>query len=371
MWLGSCWFGARWLGIRAYRPRFTNKQDSVAFAAHATFLASGFRCLAVGPDAAEIAAGSKDVASNADAGIEGWNSVPGVYNFAYAHESTGASAEAAKAEKTSTSERVVVQCLSVADGELLMVDATGMGGAGSAAAGGASASVSHLEISVSEHTSAHAPPTSTDYSKIFTDLPALVSSISSAIIEPLTSSTTSGTPAGTAAAAAAAAAGADAATAAQPTSTGTAGQEPVRSSERGGERAGGVYFEEPQRGSVGGLRGGEGIVYPPIPAGPPYDDLHPGRGAGIMPSRPGFGGGSMLVGPHDPRWGPTFPGGVGGVGPLPPGMPPGARFDPFGPPGIPGFEPGRFGAGGPRPRGPPGGGVHPDMQHFPGSDDFL
>ncbi|CAI5532530.1 unnamed protein product [Closterium sp. Naga37s-1] len=48
-----------------------------------------------------------------------------------------------------------------------------------------------------------------------------------------------------------------------------------------------------------------------------------------------------------------------------------ARFDPFGPPGTPGFEPGRFGDGRPRPRGPPGGGVHPDMQHFPGSDDFL
>ncbi|CAI5483838.1 unnamed protein product [Closterium sp. Yama58-4] len=350
--------------LRAYRPRFTSKQDSVAFAIHATFLASGFRCLAVGPEAAEVAAGSKDVASNADAGIEGWNTVSGVYNFAYARESTLASAEAS-AEKTGTEERLVVQCLSVADGELLMVDATAMGGAGS---GGASASVSHLEIRVSENTSADTLPSSTDYSKIFTNLPALVSSISSAIIVPFTSSTTSATPAGNAAAGAASGAGA---AASQPTSTGTAAQESGRSSGREGERAGGVYFDEPQPGSVGGLGGGEGIVYPPIPAGPPYDDLHPGGGAGIMPSRPGFGGGSMLVGPHDPRWGPTFPGGVGGVGPLPPGMPPGARFDPFGPPGIPGFEPGRFGDGGPRPRGPPGGGVHPDMQHFPGSNDFL
>ncbi|CAI7811274.1 unnamed protein product, partial [Closterium sp. NIES-54] len=323
--------------VRAYRPRFTSKQDGVAFAIHATFLSSGFRCLAVGPDAAEVAAGSKDVDLNADAGIEGWNTVPGVYNFAYAHEST--SAEAASAEQTSIAGKVVVvQCLPVADGGLLMVDATPMVGAVTSAAGGASSSVSHLEIRVSEHTSADTPSTSTDYSKIFTNLPALVSSISSAIIEPLTSSTTSGTPAGTAAGA-----GAGAATAAQPTSTGTAGQESVRSSGREGERAGGVHFEEPERGSVGGVGGGEGIVYPPIPAGPPYDDLHPGGGAGIMPSRPGFGGGSMLVGPHDPRWGPTFPGGVGGMGPLPPGMPPGARFDPFGPPGIPGFEPGRFG----------------------------
>ncbi|CAI5989295.1 unnamed protein product [Closterium sp. NIES-64] len=299
-------------------------------------------CLAVGPDAAEVAAGSRDVALNADAGIEGWNTVPGVYNFAYAHESTGASAEAASAENTGTAERVVVQCLSVADGELLMVDATAVARAGSAAAGGVSPSVSHLEIRVSEHTSADTPPTSTNYGKNFTNLPALVTSISSAIIEQLPSSTTSGTPAGTAgagaAAAGAAAAGAGAADAAQPTSTGTAGQESTRGSGREGERAGGVYFDEPQRGSVGGMGGGEGIVYPPIPAGPLYDDLHPGGGAGIMPSR---------------------------------GMPSGARFDPFGPPGIPGFEPGRFGDGRPRPRGPPGGGVHPDMQHFPGSDDFL
>ncbi|GJP38161.1 hypothetical protein CLOM_g22598 [Closterium sp. NIES-68] len=353
--------------LRAYRPRFESKPDSVAFAVHATFLASGFRCLAVGPDAAEIAAGSKGSDSSADAGIEGWNATPDVYTFAYAHQTPGDSAEGASADKTAGT--VVVQCLSVAEGELLMVDATGMGGTGSEAAGGASAFVSHLEIRVPEYTSADTPPTSADYSKIYTRLSALVSSILSSIIKPFTSTTTSDASGGAGTAAARAGAGASAA---QTSSTGTAGEGEGRGAEREGGRTGGVYFEEPERGSVGEGGGVGGIVYPPMPAGPPYDDLHPGGGAGIMPTRPGFGGGSMLVGPHDPRWGPQFPGGVGGVGPLPPGMPPGARFDPFGPPGIPGFEPGRFGDGGPRPRGPPGGGIHPDMQHFPGAgDDYM
>ncbi|GJP69248.1 hypothetical protein CLOP_g192 [Closterium sp. NIES-67] len=149
--------------LRAYRPRFESKPDSVAFAVHATFLASGFRCLAVGPDAAEIAAGSKGSDSSADAGIEGWNATPDVYTFAYAHQTPGDSAEGASADKTAGT--VVVQCLSVAEGELLMVDATGMGGTGSEAAGGASAFVSHLEIRVPEYTSADTPPTSADYSK--------------------------------------------------------------------------------------------------------------------------------------------------------------------------------------------------------------
>ncbi|KAK6290539.1 PREDICTED: probable proteasome inhibitor [Theobroma cacao] len=70
-------------------------------------------------------------------------------------------------------------------------------------------------------------------------------------------------------------------------------------------------------------------------------DRVPGPGAGMYPTRGDVGGGSMLLGPNDPRW-------LGGVGGEPgftgaqPGVPPGARFDPFGPPGVPGFEPNRF-----------------------------
>ncbi|XP_057762271.1 probable proteasome inhibitor isoform X3 [Arachis stenosperma] len=86
----------------------------------------------------------------------------------------------------------------------------------------------------------------------------------------------------------------------------------------------------------------------------------------IPPNHPVGGGhnigGSMLVGPNDPR----FFGGIGGIGGEPGfpggqlGVPPGARFDPYGPPGVPGFEPNRF------TRNPrrPGYDAHPDLQHF-------
>ncbi|XP_018507908.2 probable proteasome inhibitor isoform X3 [Pyrus x bretschneideri] len=110
-----------------------------------------------------------------------------------------------------------------------------------------------------------------------------------------------------------------------------------------------------------------GIVYPPVM---PYggSDVLPGPGAGVYPSR-GDGSGSMLVGPHDPRW---F-GGVGDPGfsfdpSRPAGVPPGARFDPYGPPGVPGFEPNRFAR---NPRRPPGGGTHPDLEHFGSGSDFI
>lgn len=111
-----------------------------------------------------------------------------------------------------------------------------------------------------------------------------------------------------------------------------------------------------------------GYVVPPIP-GIGGGDLFPGPGAGVYPTRgePGAGG-SMLVGPNDPR----FFGGMGGDPRLPgglPGVPPGARFDPYGPPDVPGFEPGRFIR---NPRRPGGGGKpHPDLPHFGGDSDFI
>ncbi|KAG6385071.1 hypothetical protein SASPL_153895 [Salvia splendens] len=80
-----------------------------------------------------------------------------------------------------------------------------------------------------------------------------------------------------------------------------------------------------------------GYVVPPIP-GFGGGDLFSGPGAGMNPSRGDFGGGSMLVGPDDPRF---FGDRTRGPGFLP-GVPPGARFDPYGPPNVPGFEPGRF-----------------------------
>ncbi|KAF6161042.1 hypothetical protein GIB67_007683 [Kingdonia uniflora] len=100
-------------------------------------------------------------------------------------------------------------------------------------------------------------------------------------------------------------------------------------------------------------------VYLPVQGD--FDDLLPGPVAGVYPGGgPGFGG-SMLVGPSDPRWfrpqQPGFP-------ELPLGVPPGARFDPYGPPSVPGFEPNRFGRG---PRRP---GSHPDLEPF-GNPDYI
>ncbi|PKI55911.1 hypothetical protein CRG98_023696 [Punica granatum] len=52
------------------------------------------------------------------------------------------------------------------------------------------------------------------------------------------------------------------------------------------------------------------------------------------------------------------------------GVPPGARFDPYGPPDVPDFDPTRFMRNPPRRPGG-GGGIHPDLQHFPGGPDFI
>ncbi|BAT02029.1 probable proteasome inhibitor isoform X1 [Oryza sativa Japonica Group] len=107
-----------------------------------------------------------------------------------------------------------------------------------------------------------------------------------------------------------------------------------------------------------GLRTTEpGLVYPPIaPLG--HDDAFPGPGAGFYPHSGIGGGGSMHVGPNDPRFFPSnpFPVPFGGPGSVPPG----GRYDPIGPPDVPGFEPSRFVR---RPR-PPAGTTHPDLEFF-------
>lgn len=122
-----------------------------------------------------------------------------------------------------------------------------------------------------------------------------------------------------------------------------------------------------------------GFVLPPVnPVG--GSDLFPGGGAGVYPTRGGFGGGSMLVGPEDPSWFGRRGGFSGIPGSGGPNVPPGARFDPYGPPDVPGFGPGQFGR---FPRGPmpgsrpdpdlqPGLGgrrIHPDLEQ-PGTGDF-
>lgn len=110
------------------------------------------------------------------------------------------------------------------------------------------------------------------------------------------------------------------------------------------------------------------LRYPPIPSSG-SSDLFPGPGAGVFPDRGSDFGGSMLVGPNDPRW---F--GVGGAPrtDFPGGdiIPPGARYDPIGPPDVPGFGPERFIRNPPRRPGQ-GGNIHPDLEHFHQGSDFI
>ncbi|XP_037450576.1 probable proteasome inhibitor [Triticum dicoccoides] len=105
-----------------------------------------------------------------------------------------------------------------------------------------------------------------------------------------------------------------------------------------------------------------GLIYPPIvPVG--HDDTFPVPGVGFYPHSGGTGG-SMHVGPNDPRFFPTNPstpfGDLGSV-------PPGGRYDPIGPPDVPGFEPSRF----VRHSSPSGGSTHPDLEFFQQGPDFF
>ncbi|XP_074312492.1 putative proteasome inhibitor [Silene latifolia] len=282
--------------IRASRPSFRNNHDKVAFAVHASFLASGFVLTATGSPA--FADNSLSSSSSSDeVGIEGWNEVEDEYAFLYINPEKG-------------NKKILVKCLVM--GDKLMVDALSEGVSEPA----------HLDINVDEFvTEADA----SGYNAQYKNLGKFVSCLESEILSKLDG--------------------------------GAAGSHlsgPSRSR----------VSEEPNRNPDGSGYPHDsptGYVLPPVnPVG--GNDLFPSGGAGIYPSRGDFGGGSMLVGPEDPRWfggGGAFsdiPGGPGGLG----GPPPGARFDPYGPPGVPGFEPGNFGR---FPRGPaPGGGTHPDLQ---------
>ncbi|CAF2111598.1 unnamed protein product [Brassica napus] len=70
------------LVIRSARPSFRNNRDKVAFAVHASFVASGFRVVAIGRHAfAENALASSP--TQGEVGIDGWNEFD-EYAFVYA-----------------------------------------------------------------------------------------------------------------------------------------------------------------------------------------------------------------------------------------------------------------------------------------------
>jgi len=289
--------------IRAARPSFRNNHDKIAFAVHASFLASGYVLTATGPAAFSDTAFSSP--STDEVGMDNWQELDDEYAFVYTNPEKG-------------SKKVLVKCLAMHD--KLLVDAL---------AEGASEPV-HLEISAGEY----AGENGGNYSLQFKNLEELVKSLDAQILSKLDGSS-------------------------QPSSSNDSSLETSEASRSN------ITIGDPF-GRHSGPRDPSGIVYPPIhPIG--GSDLFPGPGAGMYPTRGDFGiGGSMLLGPNDPRWAggvardPSFPGGHLGV-------PPGARFDPYGPPGVPGFEPHRFSRGPRR----PGGGTHPDLEQFGSGSDFI
>ncbi|XP_013589856.1 PREDICTED: probable proteasome inhibitor [Brassica oleracea var. oleracea] len=291
------------LVIRSSRPQFRNNRDKIAFVVHASFIASGYKLVATGrPAFAEDALSSSP--SQGEVGIEGWNEFE-EYAFVYAKKG---------------SKKILVKCLAIDD--KLLVDAIAEGGKEEPA---------HLEIEVGNYVAESREEG--DYDAEFKNLGKLVTDLQNQILYKVAE-----------------------------------GLKPVppprtqSSSETNEERESGYCVRRPV--PLGPQIHPSGLVVPPIP-GPGYSDLIPGPGAGVYPVRGGFGDGSMLVGPNDPR---MFPGvgdhQPGFMGPPQPGVPPpGARYDPIGP----GFEPGRLGRQPPRRPGD----IHPDLEHFPrgfGSD---
>lgn len=303
--------------IRASRPSFRNSHDTVAFAIHASFLASGYSLTATGSQAASLSLPSS---GNEEVGIEGWNEMDDAYAFCYTRNQDG------------VTKSVIVKALIM--GDMLVVDAAPTGESDAKD----NPEPYNLEINVCDYTTESA--TSKNYAEHYKNMPALVEKIHSSIISKLEASPKT-----------------------ENTSTSTRSKKATS----GGQEA---TQDQPEIGFTGsnqpypsGIQpDSSGLVYPPVPliGG---SDLFPGPGAGIYPHRGDTGiGGGMLLGPNDPRWrigtdgvgGPQIPGVIGGV-------PPGARFDPFGPPDVPGFEPNRFVRD---PRRPPGRGTHPDLEHF-------
>ncbi|KAI3439578.1 PI31_Prot_N domain-containing protein [Psidium guajava] len=292
--------------VRASRPLFRSRHDRLAFAVHATFLASGYSLAATGP--AAYAADALSSSSTEEVGIEHWNEVDDEYAFVYI--------------SPEDSKKVLVKCLAMDD--KLVVDALKDG----------AAEPVHLEIDVDEFIGEGG---AASYSGQFKNLDKLVKSLDTEILSKLNGSSRLSS------------------------SANDVGRE---NSERSRQR-----IDEP------GLAAREPWgpqVHPSRPLSPPVyplggNDFFPGPGAGMYPTRGGYGSsGSMLLGPNDPSW---FGGDVGrpGFPGAQPGVPPGARFDPYGPPGVPGFEPSRF------VRNPrrPGGGTHPDLEHLRDGSDFI
>ncbi|CAL5072254.1 unnamed protein product [Urochloa decumbens] len=291
--------------VRAARPALRGAHDGVAFAAHAAFLAAGYSLCAVGPDALT----DPPPSGEEEVGIDGWNSMENCYAFLYSKEEKG------------KKKRVLVKCLVI--GELLAIDVLDIEAHDKGPY--------NIQINVKDFFSEEQPK---NYGDMYKNFSGLIETVNSNVLCKLDGKD-------------------DGAVAgknpeAKDKNPSAESSSSIHSSENPGPRT-----TDPSS-----------LIYPPIaPLG--SDDLFPGPGAGFYPHSGIGSGGSMHVGPNDPRFFPSnpFPAPFGGPGSIPPG----GRYDPIGPPGVPGFEPSSFVR---RPRRPPGGSTHPDLEFFQQGPDF-
>ncbi|CAN6183708.1 unnamed protein product [Urochloa humidicola] len=291
--------------VRAARPALRGAHDGVAFAAHAAFLAAGYSLCAVGPDALT----DPPPSGEEEVRIDGWNSMENCYAFLYSKEEKG------------KKKRVLVKCLVI--GELLAVDVLDLGAQDKGPY--------NIQLNVKDFFSEEQPK---NYGDMYKNFAGLIETVNSNVLCKLDGKD-DGAVAGT---------NPDA----KDKNPSAESSLPIHSSENPDPRT-----IDPSS-----------LIYPPIaPLG--SDDLFPGPGAGFYPHSGIGSGGSMHVGPNDPRFFPSnpFPAPFGGPGSVPPG----GRYDPIGPPGVPGFEPSSFVR---RPRRPPGGSTHPDLEFFQQGPDF-
>ncbi|GJN32652.1 hypothetical protein PR202_gb21171 [Eleusine coracana subsp. coracana] len=291
--------------VRAARPTFRGAHDGVAFAAHAAFLAAGYSLCAVGPAALTDPPPSGDE----EVGIDCWNSMENCYAFLYNKEEKG------------KKKRVLVKCLVI--GDLLAIDVLDLEAQDKAPY--------NVQINIEDFFSEKNPK---NYGDMYKNFAGLIENINSNVLSKLD---------GSADAVAAKKTDAESSSSMQRYSYILAVQELLNLQ---GILVPGLLILQGCTDFLPFDCANQflfvimcSLVYPPIaPLG--SDDLYPAPGAGFYPHSGIGGGGSMHVGPNDPRFFPSnpFPAPFGGPGSVPPG----GRYDPIGPPDVPGFEPSRF-----------------------------
>ncbi|XP_044405492.1 probable proteasome inhibitor [Triticum aestivum] len=297
--------------VRAARPVFISAHDGIAFAANAAFLADGYSLCTAGPAALM----DRLPADEVEVGFEGWNSMYNCYAFLYSKEEEG------------KKKCILMECLRIAD--FLAINARDLEARHKKPC--------NVHINVKDFFSEEQ---TRKYKDLYKNFPDFINILNLSLFAELN--------------------GKDAAAAQNPNVESSSS---INSSEyvlwenrsiRMIEPAGSenVLWETPS------IR----LIYPPVvPVG--HDDTFPVPDVGFYPHSGGTGG-SMHVGPNDPRFFPTNPstpfGDLGSV-------PPGGRYDPIGPPDVPGFEPSRF----VRHSSPSGGSTHPDLEFFQQGPDFF